>query len=102
MTGMNQLIIGPTRLDSTTYLVYTNRDCFKPAGTLDFSLSDYNTSFVTRKKIKTKTCTIMFYGWSYANYHIAIPGGYQEVLLMQKKKKDKDFEQTLKVTQQAA
>ena len=97
MTGLTGPIIGPTRLDSTIDLVYTNRDCFKTAGTLDFSLSDYNPLFVTRKKIKTKTCTKMFYGWSYANYHIAIPGGYQEVLPMQIKNNDKDtFQQTLK------
>ena len=68
MTGLDQLITGPTTLDSKIDLVYTNSDCVQTAGILDFSLSDHNPVFVTRKKIKTKTHSQMFYDRSYAKY----------------------------------
>ena len=54
MTGLDQPITGPTRLDSTIDLVYTNSDCVHTAGILEFSLSHHNLVFVTRKKIKDR------------------------------------------------
>ena len=72
LTGLKQLITETTRFahnGSIIDLIYTNSDCVMNAGTLNLHVSDHETIFVTRKKVKERYKVVESFGRSYTKYN---------------------------------